>query len=144
MRHILQVSRSALVIMLFAIALGMSGTYTNRAYAAPCEDANKTLLGIPTWYKYLDDEPPGGECNLSINSFEDALPIGLALLEALLTVGGVVAVGMVFIGGFKYVLSQGEPDKAAGGRKTVINAVIGLIITILATRIVAFVGSRLS
>lgn len=132
-----------IVLALCVIGLGFSNSYTLSAGAVPCEDADKRLLGVPTWYKYLDDEPAGGECNLAINSASDALPIGLAILEAMLTIGGLVAVVMVFIGGFKYVLSQGEADKAAGGRKTVVNAMIGLVIIILATRIVSFIGNRL-
>lgn len=104
---------------------------------------NRTLLGVPTWYKYLESSTVSGKCKPVINSVEDALPIGLAVLEAMLTIGGMVAVAMVFIGGFKYVLSQGEADKAAGGRKTVVNAMIGLVIIILATRVVSFIGNRL-
>ena len=109
-----------------------------------CKTDTANLLGvIPTWYKYLDGEIVSGKCRPIVNEVTDMLPVGLAVLEILLTLGGMVAGAMVFLGGFKYVLSQGEADKAAGGRKTVVNAVIGLVITILATRVVAFIGNRL-
>lgn len=108
-----------------------------------CSDFDKTILGIPTWYKYLEGEEVSGKCKPKIEASADALPIGLAVLEMGLTLGGLVAVVMVFVGGFKYVLSQGEPDKAAGGRKTVVNAMIGLVIIIVSTRVVSFVAERL-
>lgn len=114
-------------------------------------DVNKTILGIPTWYKNLEGEEISGKCVPKLGNSGDeptkrigtALPIGLAVLEAMLTLGGLVAVVMVFAGAFKYVLSQGEPDKSAGARKTVINAMIGLVILIVATRVVSFIGGRL-
>lgn len=111
------------------------------ADSGPC--GGGSVLGIPTWYKYLETDSIAGKCSPKIDSVEDILPVGLAVLEAALTLGGLVAVAMVFTGGFKYVVSQGEPDKAAGGRKTVMNALIGLSIIILATRVVSFIGNRL-
>ncbi len=142
MRVLTRVLKSFLVVFFTANLLLVTGKFTLIANAA-CEGSDKSILGVPTWYKYLDSEPVAGKCKPIIDSSKDALPIGLALLEAGLTLGGIIAAVMVFIGGFKYVLSQGEPDKAAGGRQTVMNAVIGLVIVILATRIVSFIGSRL-
>jgi hypothetical protein len=106
-------------------------------------DNGKTILGIPTWYKYLPGEEISGKCRPVVEDLNASLPIGLALIEASLTLAGIVAVIMVFMGGFKYVLAQGEADKAASGRKTVLNAMIGLVITILATRVISFIGNRL-
>jgi heme/copper-type cytochrome/quinol oxidase subunit 2 len=76
--------------------------------------------------------------------FNVVLPIGLAILEILITLAGIVAVVMVIYASFKFVLSQGEPDKAAGARKTAINAAIGLVIVIVATRVVSFIATRLT
>lgn len=112
--------------------------------SGPVEEADGNILGIiPTWYKYLDGEVISGKCRPIINEPADALPIGLAILELMMTLGGLVAVVMIFIGAFKYILSQGEPDKAKGAQNTVINAVVGLVIVIVATRIVSFIGGRL-
>jgi Type IV secretion system pilin len=103
-----------------------------------------TILGfIPTWYKYLDGEVVSGKCRPVIAGPENALPIGLAVLEAMLSIAGLVAVVMIFIGSFKYVLSQGEPDRAKDARQTVINTVIGLVIVIIATRVVSFIAGSI-
>lgn len=106
-------------------------------------DNEKNILGVPTWYKYLPGEEISGKCRPVVEDLNASLPIGLALIEASLTLAGIVAVIMVFMGGFKYVLAQGESDKAASGRKTVLNAMIGLVITILATRVISYIGNRL-
>jgi hypothetical protein len=107
---------------------------------------NQSFLGIPTWYKYLDaTEDSSGRCSPQLNNgLDSVLPIGLAILEALIRLAGLVAVVMIFVAGFKYITSQGNPDAAAGARKTAINAIIGLVIVVLSTTIIAFIGSSLT
>jgi len=50
-----------------------------------------------------------------------------------------IALLMAVIGGFRYILARGNPQDAASARNTIIYAVVGLIITILAYSIVLFV-----
>ncbi len=103
---------------------------------------HRTLLGLPAWDKYLDHEEIDGRCSPVIENTADALPIGIAVLEIMLRLGGLVAVAMVFVGAFKFIASQGSPDSATAARKTIINAMVGLVIIILSSAIVGFVGSR--
>lgn len=108
-------------------------------FAGPC--GNNFIL--PPWHKYL---PKDDQCRIDLNNFsfpEDVTPIALAIVEILLRIGLFAAVGFVIYGGFMYMMSQGEPDKAANARKMIVNAVIGLVIGLLATGIVAFIGGRL-
>jgi hypothetical protein len=112
----------------------------------PCQ-LRESLLGIPTWYKYLDREiDESGKCSVVLGGSDtegkanSILPIGIAVLEAMLRISGLVAVVMVFWGGFKYITAQGNPDNAKGARTTIINAMIGLVIVILSTAIVSFIG----
>lgn len=112
---------------------------------------NQSFLGIPTWYKYLTaTEDTSGRCSPRLttdsqgNEINSLLPIGLAILEAMIRLAGVVAVVMIFWAGFKYITSQGNPDAAAGARKTAINALIGLVIVVLSTTIISFIGNRLT
>jgi hypothetical protein len=121
-----------------------------------CDFDKRAVLGIPVWYKYLEGEqeiilydnnaadPNNTPCSPVIKDAEDALPIGLAVMEAAMTVAGMVAVVMIFWGAFNFVLTQGESDKAASARKTVINAAIGLAIIIVATRVVSFIANTLT
>lgn len=52
---------------------------------------------------------------------------------------GVVAVVFVIIGGFKYMTSQGEPGRVQQAKNTILYALIGLIITVSAFAITAFI-----
>jgi hypothetical protein len=51
----------------------------------------------------------------------------------------VAAVIMIIIGGFRYVTSGGDSNRVASARGTIINAIIGLVIAVLAQVIVRFV-----
>ena len=112
-----------------------------KLFAAGC--GNKPFFGLPTWYTYLNGTPnPDGSCDLEITSIYDILKILGAVVEIMLRLGALVAVGFVIFGGIKFIVSQGDPQGIASARDTIINSVIGLIICILATTIVAFVANR--
>lgn len=114
-------------------------------------DTSSSFLGFPTWYKYLDVGPKGDDpcaiigpkLNEGLDVAKAAPRIGLAIIEILLRVSGMVAVGFIIYGGFRYLTSQGEPEAYKMAQKTIINALIGLVIAILAVTIVSFIGGSL-
>lgn len=111
-------------------------------FAAACETKGIPLL--PSWYKYLGGgKDSTGQCAVQFDFPEDISAILLAVVEILLRVGTFAAIGFIIYGGVLYMTSQGEPDKAAAAQRTLLNAVIGLIITIIATAVVAFIGGQL-
>lgn len=59
----------------------------------------------------------------------------------LLGIAGAVAVIFIIVGGIQYSTSGGSEDKTRTAKSTITNAVIGLIVTILAFVIVNFVIS---
>jgi hypothetical protein len=61
----------------------------------------------------------------------------------LATLGGLVAVIIIIIGGFRYVTSGGDANKAASARSAIIGAIIGLVIIATAETIVYFIVSKL-
>ncbi len=118
---------------------------------------DKTFFGIPVWYKYLKPfeikqlpatVKPIQTCAFDFNGLDQggnaAVLIGLGIVDILLRLIALVAIGFVVIGGVKYVLSQGEPDRTKSARGTIINALIGLAIAVVAAAIVAFLGGQLN
>lgn len=57
---------------------------------------------------------------------------------------GIIAVVMVIFGGFKYITSGGDSSKATSARSTIIAALVGLVIVVLAQFIVQFVLNRVT
>ena len=61
------------------------------------------------------------------------------VINVLLFIIGVISVIMIIIGGIKYVLSNGDSNAVKSAKDTILYAVIGLVIALLAYAIVNFV-----
>jgi hypothetical protein len=85
--------------------------------------------------------------DLQTNGLPHAAANGNAVQTILsITIGIVGALCLLFvtIGGFRYILSQGDPQGVAKAKGTILYALVGLVIVILAQFIVAFVFGRLT
>jgi hypothetical protein len=118
-------------------------------FAAAC--AQPSFFTLPTWYKYVPLKNDAfGNCkpdfrfrdaagNLNLN---DLLLVGMGIIDILLRLAALVAVGFIMYAGLQYITAQGEPDKAKKALGTIINAFVGLGITIVAAASVAFIALR--
>lgn len=61
------------------------------------------------------------------------------IIQIVLGIVAVVAVLIIVIAGLNFVVSQSDPQKVARARETIIYALVGLVVTILAEVIVTFV-----
>lgn len=115
------------------------------AHAGPnCSPSGIGGFLLPTWHKYIETSPPP-ECEVvEFKIPRDVWKVGLALVEIVLRLAGLIATIYVIYAGFKYVLSRGNPNEAAKARQTIIDAVIGVGIASIATVLIAFLGSRLT
>lgn len=77
---------------------------------------------------FSDDSIAGGN--------QTATSLAVRLIRILLYFAAIVAVIMIIIGGYYVMTAQGNEAQATTGRKTLTNAIIGLVITILAYLIV--------
>jgi hypothetical protein len=106
-----------------------------------------SFFGLVPWYQYLTLD---GTCNVSggfqvlpESGVSDLLLVALAIVDDLLRIAGLVAVGYIIYGGIMYTMSQGSPDQTGKAQNTIINALIGLVIATLSVAIVTFVGNRI-
>ncbi len=110
-------------------------------FSAACSGGG--FFGFPTWYKYLEGVTDKyGQCTPQIQGIADVWLIVAAIIDMLLRIAALAAIGFVVFGGIQYITSQGEPDKTARARSTIINSLIGLVIAVTATAIVTFVAGR--
>lgn len=118
-------------------------TYFSAAIT-PCHGGN--FLNFPTWFKYLPSttDPNTHVCSPRISSLSDIWLIVAAILEILLRVAAIAAVIFIIYGGVTYVLSQGEPEKTTRAKMTIINALGGLVVAVMATVIVSFIAGSIS
>jgi len=146
-----------LFLVLIFVALS---TFSMNGIASAACGQDKKFFGLPTWYKHLEFE--GQNCEIKIKerivtydskgkvkkvndqiNFKTIWLILFAVVEIILRLAGFLAFVFVLVGGFKYVLSQGNPEKTANALQTIKNALIGVIIAIVASQLVSFLVGRL-
>ena len=126
----------------------MLSSITN--FAAACSTGS--FFGIPPWYKYLVEAglmqtDSSGLCSLitlSTNQWPQVIVlIAMAILDMLLRLAGMAAVIYVMYGGFLYITKSSEPAETKKAQETIIGAFIGLVIAVVASAIVSFIGKTL-
>ena len=105
-----------------------------------CNNSSSNFLAFPTWYEYLCLNPNG---HPTISNINDVWLIVAAIIDILLRIGAILAVIFIIYGGIRYITSQGNPEQTNGAKNTIISAVIGLIITIVASVVVGFIAGAL-
>jgi hypothetical protein len=63
------------------------------------------------------------------------------VLDIVFTVTGALALLIITIAGFRYILSRGDPSATAQAREAILYACVGLVVSIAAYTIVAFVAN---
>lgn len=111
-------------------------------FAATCDGGG--FLGFPTWYKYLKQREFRGTCSPHLEGINDVWLIGLAVIEILLRIAMIAAIAFVIYGGIKYAASRGNSDKVESAKKTLTDAITGLVIAIIATAVVGFIARSIS
>ena len=144
--------KKKIFVLLFTIMFGWCSTLMMPASTVSAADGGceHMLFGIfKPWYAGL---PMGDNCSLQLDSTgEDGSGLAsfvwqivLNVLFDLMAAASIVAVGFVIYGGYLFITSEGDPGKAAKARKTISSAIIGLIITLLATAIINTITGILS
>ncbi len=61
------------------------------------------------------------------------------MLQIVFAFAGSIALLMVVIGGFRYIVAHGDPNSVSQAKKTILYAVIGLLVCMASYSIVLFV-----
>lgn len=78
---------------------------------------------------------PGGNADLG-------LVVG-KVMRAVFGIMGSIAVIVVIVGGLQYVLSAGDPKRTARAKETILYAIIGIVISLSAYAVVAYITKGL-
>ena len=122
-----------------------------------------SFFGLEPWYQYLQlyqnkvavdgtsvcqvcfnvfgNQTQNTNCSKSPTS--DITLVLIAIVDDLLRIAGMVAIIMVLYSSVSYIISQGQPESIAKARSSIINALIGAAIAMVAIVLVSFIGSKL-
>jgi len=136
-----------------------SATQLPQDFAFSNSDCGGSFFGLEPWYYYL----PQGEisdgsvvkkCDIRCfnllnsqtandcgNKDSDLPYVLLAIIDDLLRIAGLLALGFIIYGAFKFVGSQGSPEGSTEARNTIVNALIGLAIASVAVVLVNYLGN---
>jgi hypothetical protein len=130
----------------------MVGLYLFSKSADICDKSHGFFSLIP-WYHYLPPDrfnDPDRNCGISkFNLFpsndqpSDFGYVMLAVIDDLLRIAALVAIGFVIYGAIRYITSEGNSEGATQARDTITNALVGLVVALVAITFVSFLGNRL-
>ena len=127
-------------------SFGVSMAFPSTSFAESNEcDKKGRILTLKPWYDGLTK----GDCSIKdIGSDADSQAnfiwrVVLNIVDDLLQLIGYTTVGYIMYGGFLMMTSNGAPDKAAHGRKTIMSAAIGLVIALASVALVNFISSKI-
>ena len=126
-----------LKISLVAAVLTGNVLVLTPAYAAincnaPANSKEQIQCGACQANGTLDNCQPGG----ASKSLSDTIATVINILSVF---GGVLAVIMLIVGGFRYIVSSGSSEATKSARNTILYALIGLVVIATAQLIVHFV-----
>ncbi|MCA9338866.1 hypothetical protein KC939_00800 [Candidatus Saccharibacteria bacterium] len=126
--------KKKIIMMLasFPVAIGMAALISAPTYACT---AGTKILTLPCWYDGLKMK---GSTPV-IEKPKDIWTIVINFIEMALQVVGYLAVGFIIWGGFQFMISDGNSDKAAAARRTIINASVGLILALASVAVIRFI-----
>jgi hypothetical protein len=141
MKRLIQNWLAAIVFVTAAGGAAMTVATPSPTFAA-CEGK---ILTIPAWYNGL---AAGANCALvspdTVGGISNFIwLIALNVVEIILQLVGYIAVGFIIFGGYKYMISAGSPDGMVKARKTITNAIVGLLISILSVSIVNVIAGAI-
>lgn len=143
----MMVLKKLLISILMLVSLvGSSVVAAPQVYAAGC--TSNGFLGFPAWYDGLVDSgskdcalKQPGQNGLGLEKY--IFRIALNVIEMALYLVGYISAGFIIYGGFKYLTSPSDSSKIVGGRKTIQNALIGLVISIMSVVIVKLIADNI-
>ena len=148
---ITKIKRTIIGFMLAATPLFALGSFvlvTPVAAAGP--GGCPTNFVFPAWYEGLCDDKGNIKSPADMGGKDTAGNLGawltriaLNIVQILLYVVGYVSIGYIIFGGFKYMTQGDNASGTAAARKTIQNAVIGLVLSIMSVAIVKFVAGTI-
>ena len=118
------------------------------------DSCEQSVFGIPPWYSGLMAHGGDGGCTFTSITYVEGgtaktdfvktgAKIASNVIRAALVIVAYVAIGFLIRGGFGYMTSSGSPESMTAAKKTITNALVGMVIALLAASIVNAIGAAI-
>ncbi len=128
-------NRLVLIILAAGLLVGLivflpGNIYAEDPFAGVCNDRSSNSSACQT-------------PNTTSNPLFGSTGIVTKVIEIMIMIAGVASVIMIMVGGYKYMVSNGDSGKVSSAKDTILYSVIGLVVVMMAQAIVTFVIMRL-
>lgn len=129
------------IILTFAFLVGMVATplFSTAAYAAP-NPLNEACRNLSDTQKAQSAACSEDGSKNPISGGTDSILYKITLIISVLA--GAIAVIIMIIAGISMITAAGDSQKFGNARSTIVYAVVGLIVIVLAQAIITFVVTR--
>jgi type IV secretory pathway VirB2 component (pilin) len=140
---------AGLFAFLVASPLATIATPQTTFAATPGSCESRAFLGFPPWYRDLTEIDSAGDCAILSPSDVGGLStfiwkIVLNVIEIGLILAGWIALFFILYGGFLFITGGGNASQVEKARKSIFNAVIGLVISMGAIAITNLIFGSLA
>lgn len=131
--------------------VGLALTHATPVSAATCS-GTKSIVMMPAWYDGLCQQGTSViQSPKSLATTNDPTGIGkfasiiaMNIVTILLYIVGYVALAFIIWGGYKYMISGDNSSGTSAAKTTILNAVIGLVLSMMSIAIVKFIAGAIS
>lgn len=129
-----------LILCVGSVSYAASDETASQQEPAKPDIQNATCVGANLRYT---SEPNSNECTFNgLQATEKLNNIISEVINFFSVIIGVVAVLMIIVGGFRYIISGGDSGNVTSAKNTILYAIIGLLIVVFAQFIVKFILSK--
>lgn len=125
-------------IKLLILTLGSVFAFTAPAVLVHGAVQDKVCEGI----EKTEGTTSANDCDNDQEGEDRVIGIIRTVINVLSLLVGSICVIMIIVGGFRYLISGGDSNGVTAAKNTIIYAIVGLVIVLLAQALVRFVFSR--
>lgn len=139
------------IIMIVGLVAAMSLSFAPVEVSAKVKAADESkckkggFLTFPAWHRNLKKD---GNCAVMVGQGENDMKKALTIIainiaDIVLQLAMYAAIVFVVVGGFKYITAAGSPESMSSAKRTITNALIGMIVAMFSVVIVNIAAEAL-
>jgi hypothetical protein len=122
----------AIAALSLALLLAPAAAYADGIGGVDCSEGNNSQSAICNPQTSGDTNPISGEDGILLKA-----------TKLIAYISGAAAIIIILVGSIQFITAGGDANKAAGARRTVLNAAIGLVVIVAAASLITFVVHRI-
>lgn len=135
--------RKLLIVMTMLLSLSVTGIWASSPKALAFNPFGKLKSDVCSSNTEASANSPVCTVDGSTNPVSGKNGVLIKATNLIALVGGIAAVIIIIIGGLQYVLSTGDATRTNSAKNTILYALIGLVVILVARTIITFILNKL-